>query len=693
MSCFFASRRSLAGPLFWHVSGGKTPPSRRLPLLLLLALLLGIGPVRSQAFRHPGVLNSQAELDFVRAKIAANQQPWKQAFDNLAGSPYASLTYTASPYVTVACGSYNNPNIGCTEMVDDGMAAYSQALMWAYGRDPRHASIAIAIMNAWSARYQNNTESNSRLVVAWATPWFVNAAEIIRYTNAGWSSADIARFEGMLGKFLPYVKNDDKPYNNWIHSRVEAQLAIAVFTNNRTEFNEGTTRWTKYVRNSIYQQTDAVRPSWASSGLNGMTDETCRDLGHLKLGINSMMYAGQIAWEQGVDLFGPEKKRLTDFFELHGGWMTGSKAVPSSVCGGQVMAGANDATGIQPPNGGGGAAFEIAYNHLHSRLNYSALPYTLQLINRHRPATAGHWVFKWETLTHGSLPFNLSTSPANPAPAVSFASPQNGATFTAPAQLVVTVNASDAGGAVASVGLYLNNVFVRNEVTAPYIWNQSVVDAPLTNMAAGTYTLRATATDNAGQTTSTSITVTVQSGGGTPPTSASGVSGPACGAVGSTVSFSVKPDNYPFRSASWWTNTGTPVNTNAANTSQMSFTLPASAAGSSIQVTAGVNINVAPWYVEYTKTVQVGNCPAGRAQPVPAAFPLPFAASTTLHLADHGLIDEVVMYNMKGVEVYRARNLHRAEVEVGNMLLPGLYVAHLYSSTGLSVVKLLKSSE
>jgi hypothetical protein len=129
--------------------------------------------------------------------------------------------------------------------------------------------------------------------------------------------------------------------------------------------------------------------------------ETCRDLGHLMLGFKSLMYAGEYSWQQGVDVFAPEQKRITDFLELHARWITGAQKVPSNIAGGKLMLNPRRA---MIPNDGKGYALEIAYNHLSKRLGNS-LPATGSMLNKSRPASASLWVSKWETLTHGDLPF------------------------------------------------------------------------------------------------------------------------------------------------------------------------------------------------------------------------------------------------------------------------------------------------
>ncbi|MFL1897192.1 G8 domain-containing protein [Aquimarina sp. 2-A2] len=99
------------------------------------------------------------------------------------------------------------------------------------------------------------------------------------------------------------------------------------------------------------------------------------------------------------------------------------------------------------------------------------------------------------------------------APSVSFQSPTN-SEFIEGDDLGVIVNASDTDGTVVNVKLYLNNVLVRQEGVAPYEWgtaNPGQNDAALVNLAAGTYVLKAVATDNEGNTGEASFSFTVQS--------------------------------------------------------------------------------------------------------------------------------------------------------------------------------------
>jgi regulation of enolase protein 1 (concanavalin A-like superfamily) len=113
---------------------------------------------------------------------------------------------------------------------------------------------------------------------------------------------------------------------------------------------------------------------------------------------------------------------------------------------------------------------------------------------------------------------------ANQVPSVSLTSPTNGATFTAPATLTVSATASDTDGTIARVDFYQGTTLIGSDSASPYsiAWS---------NVGAGSYTLTARATDNAGATTTStarSVTVTA-SPANQPPTVT--LTAPAAGAT------------------------------------------------------------------------------------------------------------------------------------------------------------------
>ena len=94
-------------------------------------------------------------------------------------------------------------------------------------------------------------------------------------------------------------------------------------------------------------------------------------------------------------------------------------------------------------------------------------------------------------------------APNNQTPTVSITSPANNATFTAPASINITATAADADGSVAKVDFYNGTTLLGTDATSPYSFSWG-------NVAAGTYSLTARATDNGNAvTTSAAVSVTV----------------------------------------------------------------------------------------------------------------------------------------------------------------------------------------
>jgi hypothetical protein len=94
------------------------------------------------------------------------------------------------------------------------------------------------------------------------------------------------------------------------------------------------------------------------------------------------------------------------------------------------------------------------------------------------------------------------TAPNSP-PAVSITSPANGASFTAPANITISADATDSDGTITKVDFYQGSTLLGTDTASPYSFTW-------TGAGAGAYTLTARATDNLGaETTSAAVNITV----------------------------------------------------------------------------------------------------------------------------------------------------------------------------------------
>jgi hypothetical protein len=402
-------------------------------------------PSSDAGFVHPGVLIGGADLDQLRADIDAGRQPWRDAFQRVRSNGYSSLNYTPSPVPSIqATGSCSAcqtalaengwSNIGGVEHLNDTRAAYSHALMWALTGNQAYANKAIEIMNAWSNTLveikfdQPRRADGGRvfdqgaLQAGWGGSLFARAAEIIRHTGAGWSDDDVARFENMLTTiYLPLVRDTSTTGANWIMTFAEATTAIGVFTNDRAAFDAGITRWRNQIAATIYLTSDGPVPQTPSDGyraewlpnlwrttsyIDGLQQETLRDLAHMTMGIGAMANTAEIAYLQGVDLYGEQATRITTGLETNAGFVN------------QYLDEVARLGGATPPstwipNGWPGAAgtfrvinsfyqvgWLVAQHHYTTRAGID-LPQTTRLVQRlGNTATQPALHMTWETLTH-----------------------------------------------------------------------------------------------------------------------------------------------------------------------------------------------------------------------------------------------------------------------------------------------------
>ncbi|MEL7146219.1 MAG: DUF4955 domain-containing protein, partial [Bacteroidota bacterium] len=99
----------------------------------------------------------------------------------------------------------------------------------------------------------------------------------------------------------------------------------------------------------------------------------------------------------------------------------------------------------------------------------------------------------------------------NMPPNVQISTPEDASVYEPGVNIRINAGASDADGAIATVKLYLNETFLRQDQNLPYTWGfDEGRDPQLFNMPAGDYEIRVEATDNRGSKASDTIRVSVQ---------------------------------------------------------------------------------------------------------------------------------------------------------------------------------------
>jgi hypothetical protein len=371
-----------------------------LKFLVVLAMLPAFGSTMAQTgiWQHPGVYVGQAQLDFVTAQVNAHVEPYYQEFLNAKASSYGGTSYTIQgPYAggVNQCGSSSNPNNGCSAADSDSAAAYVQAVLWYITGNQTYANNAIAIMNAYAYNFKgyggttggpacpgaSSTCSNGPLQAGWDAAKWPRAAEIIRYGHggsAGWLPADVAAFSTMLTNlYEPAIYAGSSSNGNWELAMIEGMMGIAVFNEDAALMQHAQTFWTQRVESYFYYQpvdgnTQPAFPSgrqgsttWNgqtvfNASTSGVTQETCRDLGHTEYGISAAIAAAETDYIQSghtANLYASQQERLVAAMNVNSGFeLAKSTTVALSFCGGTITL-------------SNGPTYVIAYNEFHNRLD------------------------------------------------------------------------------------------------------------------------------------------------------------------------------------------------------------------------------------------------------------------------------------------------------------------------------------
>jgi len=366
-------------------------------------------------FTHPGLLNSKAELDFVKAKIKSGAEPWTSSFNKMKYSNFGSLSWVPKP-LSVVNANGNDANVEN----EDATAAYTQALLWYFTDNEAYARKSVEILNAWSSTLTSHTSADlqKQLVAGWCGSVFPLAGEILRASYPKWTSSEINQLSSMLSKaFLPLLGNGNPTYNgNWELSMINALMCIGVFNDDSTTFERGVFFWRKRVPAYFYMTTDGSTPirPYGTSTLNsesainnywgnpyryfdGLCQETYRDYGHhMQMGLASAVNSAEIAFHQGIDLYAENDKRIVAGMEFQASTLLGNPVSTDLFPNGFI------ASDLLP-------TWEIAYNHFHNRKGL-ALPMTYSLItNKIRSSYfAAMLNLVWESATHAELANNVT---------------------------------------------------------------------------------------------------------------------------------------------------------------------------------------------------------------------------------------------------------------------------------------------
>ncbi|MFB9056329.1 T9SS type A sorting domain-containing protein [Mariniflexile ostreae] len=323
--------------------------------VLFVLLFITASSVTAQ-FVHPGLSHKKSDLDRMKYMVEAGIEPYASSFQLLASHPRASYNVQVAggnTGMTTLTSSWNK------FMINDGISAYYNALMWYITEDPRHAEKAVEVFRVWS----DLKKQEINFALAGGRHWkLIEAAEIIKSTYSGWHTSDIQKFKDMLvypgysnttipaaaiasGDHTLYwliYQGDPARHGNQGIFGMRVMMAMGVFLDNEIMYD----RAVRYLKGYPHRIDDLPYPSGppTSSGLkaiyehfeeynftglsnevvdygynevissyiyeNGQCQESSRDQAHAHGGVATLCTMAEIDWNQGGNLYGHLDNRL-----------------------------------------------------------------------------------------------------------------------------------------------------------------------------------------------------------------------------------------------------------------------------------------------------------------------------------------------------------------------------------------------
>ena len=360
-------------------------------------------------FNHPGLFHSQNDLDRMREAVKAKEEPIFSGFKILKESLHSKSNYKMQgPFPEWG----RAPNIRAGEARNDAKAAYENALMWSITGDKEHAKKAIQIINAWANTLKKVSGIDGVLAAGIQGVKFANAAEILRYSDSGWSEQEAKKCEESFKKaWYPTIQHYAYFANgNWETAALQTNMAIAVFCNDRELF-ESTVKYSVNGAGNGSIPHMIVYPS-------GQCQETTRAQHYAQLGIGLLTGAAEIAWNQGVDLYGWNNNRILKGFEYTAKYGLGEE-VPFQTyldrTGKYGLGGRHqNYTEISTVSRGRfWPIFERIQNHYTNRRNIYA-PYSSKVVKIKRPEGHSSDYVGHGTLTHWRNPIKATKPVLSP---------------------------------------------------------------------------------------------------------------------------------------------------------------------------------------------------------------------------------------------------------------------------------------
>ena len=292
-------------------------------IVTVVCLLLTVfGPCMAErSFVHPGSILTKNDMERIRTHVEAHEEPWYSSWHDLQTSDFGNCSRTANPSAEIGGSEGTRQRASA-----DAYAALLDAIQWHVTGQERYADHAVKLLSAWG----NTVRTADAQLFQFPARSMCIAAEMLRYEDGsfyeGWDSTDLENFLGMVRTVLvPACRSQaaDNPMTSWSAPAATGILAAGILLDDESLFDEGLGYYrSRTISGSVYN----------SIADNGQVKEMGRDNVHAMLTLNDLAQMAQLAWSQGVDIWGEDDNRLLRGFEYYCTYNMGHEDLDYAHC-------------------------------------------------------------------------------------------------------------------------------------------------------------------------------------------------------------------------------------------------------------------------------------------------------------------------------------------------------------------------
>lgn len=213
-----------------------------LKILYTASLILVINFLEMSAYDHPGGMHPKDQISFVKKQIAAQKQPYYNAYLQLltlADSAFFHQKHALADFSVP--GFYVDPvnhRKNSSGLQSDAFDAYACALAYQLSDKKKYAEKSLEFLMEWANTNTKYSEYDGSLVMAYSGTAMIMAGELMMNYN-GWKADEKQKYFGWVQNvYLNSCKEIRTRKNNWADWGRFGSVLCAYLLNNQEEMNE-----------------------------------------------------------------------------------------------------------------------------------------------------------------------------------------------------------------------------------------------------------------------------------------------------------------------------------------------------------------------------------------------------------------------------------------------------------------------